>query len=295
MRRIVALEEPLLNPGYLFLVVHIFGSVSFGHIMKWSLRRNASLVAVGSVNYVVASIGSFIVALLLVSPSLGTSGYLAALLGGLSYVVSFYFYYQAIRLTGVSISTSVIRLAVVPAIVASILLWGEHPVPHQVVGILLILVALPLLSRQPSDKSANIAGPVWGWLLALFVTTSGGSIAAKLFQETGDPSSKPLLLGFWFGIAALVAILALARQRLRPTRDDLPLGVLLGAVNVAANTALLAALDHLPAAIVFPAASGGGVMLVAVTSALLWGERLSRPALIGVVIALPALVLVNLP
>lgn len=284
-----------MNPGYLFLALHIAGSVSFGHIMKWALRRNCSLVAVGAVNYVVASVSGFVVALVVLSPSLDTTGYLAALLGGLSYVVSYYFYYQSIRLTGVSISSSVIRLAVLPAIVFSILLWGERPVAHQVVGILLILVALPLLSRQPSDKSVNLAGPVWGWLLALFATTAGGSVAAKLFTVTGNPLSKPLLLGVWFGIAAVVALLALRRQRLRPTRDDLPLGVLLGVVNVGGNIAMLAALDYLPAAIVFPAASGGGVLLVVVTSALLWGERLSRPALLGVAISLPALILINLP
>ena len=284
-----------MNPGYLFLALHVAGSVSFGHIMKWALRRNCSLVAVGAINYLVASLGGFLVALLVLSPSLDGTGYFAALLGGLSYVVSFYFYYQSIRLTGVSISTSVIRLAVLPAIVFSIFLWGERPLPHQVAGIGLILVALPLLSRQPSDKSVNLAGPVWGWLLALFLTTSGGSVAAKLFTVAGNPLSKPLLLGVWFGIAAVVALVALRRQRLRPTRDDLPLGILLGVVNIGGNFAMLAALDYLPAAIVFPAASGGGVLLVAVTSALLWGERLSRPALLGIAVSLPALVLVNLP
>lgn len=284
-----------MNPGYLFLALHIVGSVSFGHVMKWALRRNCSLVAVGAVNYVVASTTAFLFALLGRSPSLETAGYLAALLGGLSYVVSYYFYYQSIRLTGVSISTSVIRLAVLPAIAASILFWGERPLAHQVVGIALVIVALPLLSRQPSDKSVNLGGPVWGWLLALFATTSGGSVAAKLFTVTGDPAAKPLLLGFWFGAAAIVALLALRRQRLSPTRDDIPLGILLGLVNIGGNIAMLAALDYLPAAIVFPAASGGGVLLVAVTSAMLWRERLSRTALLGIAVSLPALVLVNLP
>jgi DME family drug/metabolite transporter len=294
MGRVPIAEVGPLNPGYLYLALHIAGSVSFGHIMKWALRRNCSLVAVGAINYVVACLGSCLVALVGRSPGLDATGYLAALLGGLSYVVSFYFYYQAIRLTGVSISTSVIRLAVLPAIVASILFWGERPVAHQVVGIVLILVALPLLSRQPSDKSVQLAGPVWGWLLALFATTSGGSVAAKLFQVTGDPLAKPLLLGVWFGAAAVVALLAIWQQRLRPTRDDVPLGVLLGLVNVGGNISMLAALDHLPAAILFPAASGSGVRLVALTSALLWRERLSRPALLGIAVSLPALVLVSL-
>ena len=284
-----------LNPGYLYLALHVAGSVSFGHVMKWALRRNCSLVAVGAANYVVAASLSLLLALVGHGAGLTFRGMAAGILGGLSYVVSYYFYYQSIRLTGVSISTAVIRLSVLPAVAASIAVWGERPGTHQVAGILLVLAALPLLSQQPGDKAANLAGPVWGWLLALFATTSGGSLAAKLFQEGGTPLAKPFLLAVWFGTAAVVALAALRAQRLRPSRHDLPLGLLLGSVNVVGNFALLAALEHLPGAIVFPVASAGGVMLVVVTSAALWGERLSRLALAGVALAVPALALMNLP
>lgn len=284
-----------MSAGYLYLAIHIAGSVAFGHVMKWALRRNCGLVAVGAVNYVVASSLSLVLALAIRSAGLTGLGVATGVVGGLSYVVSYYFYYQSIRLTGVSVSTAVVRLSVLPAVVASIALWGERPAEHQVVGVLLVLVALPLLSRQPGDKAVQLAGPVWGWLTLLFVTTSGGPVAAKVFQESGAPLAKPYLLAVWFGMAAVVALATLRLQRLRPTRDDLPLGALLGAVNVVGNFAMLAALDHLPGAIVFPASSAGGVLLVVVTSAALWRERLSRLAFLGVLVAVPSLVLMNLP
>lgn len=284
-----------MSAGYLYLAIHIAGSVAFGHVMKWALRRNCGLVAVGAVNYVVASSLSLVLALAIRSAGLTGLGVATGVVGGLSYVVSYYFYYQSIRLTGVSVSTAVVRLSVLPAVVASIALWGERPAEHQVVGVLLVLVALPLLSRQPGDKAVQLAGPVWGWLMLLFVTTSGGPVAAKVFQESGAPLAKPYLLAVWFGMAAVVALATLRLQRLRPTRDDLPLGALLGAVNVVGNFAMLAALDHLPGAIVFPASSAGGVLLVVVTSAALWRERLSRLAFLGVLVAVPSLVLMNLP
>lgn len=284
-----------MNPGYLFLALHIVAAVSFGHVMKWAMRRGCELVAVGGVNYVFASATCLTVALIAASPPLTLDGWGAGLLGGLSYVVSYFFFYQAIRLTGVGVSSAVNRLSVLPAVVASIFIWGERPAAHQVVGIILVLVALPLLSQQPGDKTARLAGPVWGWLLALFLTTSGGAIAAKLSQEVGNPLAKPLLLGVWFAAAAIVAIAALVIQHRRPTRDDIRLGVILGFVNVVGNFSLLTALDTLPGAVVFPAASAGGVLVVVVSSWLLWGERLGRPALAGSLVAIPALVLMNLP
>lgn len=283
-----------MSSGYLFILAQIACSVSFGHIMKWALRRKCSLSAVGAVNYVAASALCLGIGLAGGSAGLTSAGFAVGALGGAAYVVSYFFYAEAIRRTGVSVSSSVNRLAVVPAIVGSIFIWSETVVAHQAIGILLILVALPLLSRQPGGKAARAGGSDWLVLLGLFLTTSGGPLAAKLAQEDGRPEAKPFLLAVWFGVAAAIALGTLAGQRLRPTRADLPLGILLGAANVGGNFALLAALERLPGAIVFPGTSAGGLLCVVVTGALLWGERLSRPALVGVALAVPALALVNL-
>jgi len=290
-----ALMEEVLTVGYLYLIVHIAGTVSFGHIMKWALRRRCELAAVGAVNYAVASSMSLLFALILGSAGLSVSAIATGILGGLSYVVSFFFYAQAMRLTGVSISTAVVRLSMLPAVLASVLIWGERPGLIQVVGMVLVFASLPLLSQQPGDKTVPLRGEVWHWLLAVFVTTSGGYLAARLFQEVGSPAAKPLLLSVWFGVSALVGAFYLRVQRLAPRPADLPLGIVLGAANVIGNFALLAALESLPGAIVFPVSTAGGLVLTILTSAALWREKLSRPALAGVLMAVPALVLMNLP
>ncbi len=109
-----------MDLGYLYLAGHVAGSVCFGHVMKWALRRNCALTAVGAVNYVVASAASFLIARAGPPAGLAPLGVGAGIVGGLSYVVSFYFYYQAIKLTGVSVSSATNRLSVLPAVVASI-------------------------------------------------------------------------------------------------------------------------------------------------------------------------------
>jgi drug/metabolite transporter (DMT)-like permease len=285
-----------LNPGYPLLILSVVVSVSFGHVMKWGQRRKCDLVAIGAVNYVVATVVSSAIALTQSSEALTPGSWIAAIIGGTSYVVSYFFYSRCIRLAGVSISTTVVRLSVLPAVLASVLLWNERPGTVQTAGILLVLVAMPLLSRQSTTSPAgDESGPVWIWLIPLFLTTAGGSVAMRLFQEVGTPGSRPLLLAVWFGVASVIALAVLRRQGLGATRDDWRLGALLGTINVVGNTALLISLHYLPGSIVFPASSGGGVMLAVLSAWLLWGERLSRPALAGVAIAVPALVLMNLP
>ncbi|MBI2940398.1 MAG: EamA family transporter [Chloroflexi bacterium] len=282
-----------MSEGVLFLALHVCGTVSFGHIVKWALRRGHSLTAVGAVNYTVAALFSGLAATASGTTGLVPGVAIVAAIGGLSYIVSYFIYVQTIRLVGVSISMTTVRLSVLPAIAGSVLLWREALSPAQAVGVALCLLSLPLLSFQPGDKSARLGGPVWLWLLALFAVTSGGPLAARIFQQIGAPEAKTALLACWFGVSAAGAVLVLCRQRLGARRADFPIGLLLGGVNVVGNYGLLAALERLPGAIVFPVSSAGGVLLVTVTSGLLWGERLGRPAAAGVLLSTLALALVN--
>ena len=80
---------------------------------------------------------------------------------------------------------------------------------------------------------------------------------------------------------------------MRPGWRDYPPGLVLGALNVLINLFLLGALEQLPGAIVFPVSSAGGVLLVTVSSAFLWRERLGRAALSGVAVSIVALILIN--
>ncbi len=156
-----------MNPGYALLLVHVTGSVSFGHIMKFGIGRRCGLVAIGAVNYIVAAALCGLLAIVLRSDPLTPGAFLAAVIGGASYVISYFFYSRSIRLTGVSVSTTVVRLSVLPAVLASVVLWGERPSVIQTAGILLVVLALPLLSQQGRVDGVARAGPVWGWLLGL--------------------------------------------------------------------------------------------------------------------------------
>ena len=283
-----------MTAGYLFVLTQIACSVAFGHVMKWAQHRKCRLAAVGAVNYAVACALCLVWALVGGSAGLSPAGVAAGLLGGTAFVVTFFIYNQAILLTGISVASSVLRLGIVPAVVASVLVWSEALAAHQAIGIGLIVAALPLLGYRSGGRAKGDGRAAGAILLLLFLTTAAGPLAAKLAAEDNRPESRPLLLALWFGIATIISLGPLVARRLKPTRADIPLGVLLGAINVGGNFALIAALEVLPGAVVLPATSAGGLVCVVVTGALIWKERLSRHALVGAALAIPALVLVNL-
>jgi len=71
-------------------------------------------------------------------------------------------------------------------------------------------------------------------------------------------------------------------------------GVPLGVINFGTSFMIIAALDSLPGAIVFPVTAALGLVLTTGGAAWLWREIPGRLGRVGLVIALAAVVLINL-
>jgi len=274
------------------LVLSIVFSVSFGHIMKWSQQRKANTLWVGAANYIAASLTCAGIAMVVLRPTSAipftiTTG----LLGGVCYLVSLLYYFTVVTRLGVGLATSAIRLSVALPVAVALLVWHEPLHIAQAIGLVLVMVALPLLSRGQSTSSKSEGGMLVGVLVPLFVITGLGQLAARIFSSGAPESNTFLYLACLFGGAAISALVILARYRMTPGRQDLLLGLLLGAVNLGSNVCLLTALRELPSAVVFTVSSSAGVVVAAVTGVLFWKERLARPATAGVALAAVAVVL----
>ena len=285
-----------MNIGYLFLALNVLASVGFGHIIKWSQRGGANLVMIGAVNYGVGALLTGAIAIVFGSGGLTPPTVGFATIAGLSYGISYLVYLRALRLFGVGITTTAARLTVMPAVAASILYWGEQPSVARLAGIVIASLALPLLTLRvrPTDIGRAGSGSGWLWLTSMFLIISVTPLVAKAFQESGLSGAQPVFVAVWFTIACLVGSVVGLYQRLRPTRDDLVIGSILGLANGGGTLAMMFALSWLPASVLFPIATAGAVVVAVVSGAWVWGEKLSRPAWAGVFLATVSLLLVNL-
>ena len=275
------------------LALSILFSVGFGHVMKWAQQRHANALWVGAWNYLSAA--AVCGALTLLTPPTRDIPFTVAvgLSGGVCYLVSLLYYFTAVSRLGVGLATAAIRVAVAVPVAMAIVLWREPLQGAQAAGLVMVALALPLLSRGRAGVKAGPALASLALVGPLFVITGLGQLAARVYSGGAPQSDTFLYLTALFAGAALSALVALAVRPARLRRQDVALGLLLGGVNVASNLGLLIALRMLPSAVVFAVSSSAGVVLAAVSGLLVWGERLSRQATGGVVLATAAVVLLT--
>jgi drug/metabolite transporter (DMT)-like permease len=213
---------------------------------------------------------------------------------GTLYVGIYFLLDTALHRCGVAISMAVGRMSVLIPTLASVLIWRERPNAAQVAGIALAVVALPLLSAARPDPLRQTRGGRWSWVLLpiYFVLNGAGGLLFKTSSVIA-PSARVEYVAALFCAAAVASLtVALRRQGIGSAREA-GVGVLLGAANLVPNLAMYAALAYVPGMIAFPVSACGTLLLTTGAAWVIWRERYSARALVGLALALAALVLIN--
>jgi drug/metabolite transporter (DMT)-like permease len=179
--------------------------------------------------------------------------------------------------------------AVIPVAVG--LISGERPAALQVPGIALAIAGVALASRELPEEGG---GPrvAAGAGLALLSAVGFGSFFVAM-----DAASEPdLFWAIFFNRATSLTALALAvlvvRPRLVLGRDDLPVLLLIGALDISANALFAAASTEGLVSLVAVLASLYPVVTV-LLARLVLGERVRRVLQVGVVAVLAGVALIS--
>ena len=202
-------------------------------------------------------------------------------------------FYRALAIGTISIVAPVAATGVaVPVLVG--LAGGENPAAAQIIGILAAAGGVILASREQGDPTRRQAGANRRALgLALIAAAGFGTFMVGLRS-----TARADLL--WSLIAARACVLPLAclavtlaaRRRIvsRPSRGDLPLLLLSGALDLSANGLYAAATRHGLLSVVAVASSLYPVITV-MLARLLLQERVRRVQGAGIIAALTGVVL----
>ena len=296
-----------------FLVAHILFVVGFALALRRAQTRGYDFFLMTGTNYATGLVIGVAWLAVAGAASVDLATVLLGIVQGARFSLAVVAIYLLLVRTGVGITFVLLRMAVIVPTVASIVWFGERPDLPTLLGIGLMLAALPLLTRGGRSDDARLR-VWWYWpvVVGTLTVTGAGLIAAKAFVEIAPIENLPLYAMTTFAAATTVALATFAvRRRIQPTlrptvdqpaapgfgrgffREPLALGVVTGGVNMGQLVLILLALREVPGTVVFPAQSAGSALLTILAGYVLWHERHTRGTLAGAGLAAAGLVLVS--
>lgn len=274
-------------------MVAILGGL--GAALSWAIAtlassRSSRMIGPMSVLGWVMAVGlvAAIVPALLASPvELGLPEIVGLIVVGLSHNVGLLLAYAALSIGRVSIVAPIVATEGALAAVISIMLGEALAIATAVLlGAIAVGVVLAAAERSMDSRTGHAIDPAVTRRAALFaiaaaVTFSIGLVLAGRLGADGIPPAWVMVVSRTLGVLLIVLPLIVTR-RFRLTRNALPLVVLAGILEVFGGAIyIVAASEGVAVAAVL---SSQFAAIAAVGGFLLFGERLQRLQLVGVVV-----------
>lgn len=211
-------------------------------------------------------------------------------INGILYLAGFVLLQRNIRVNGVVLSATFIKLGLLVSMAVSVVFFGERPELWQWAGFALAVSAIVLMNYRPGEgKAGNMAG-----LILLLLAGGGGDAMSKIFEELGNPafSDHFLLLTFLMALGLCLILFGISKESAGIW--EVLFGLLVGIPNFFSAKFLLGALKDIAAVIVYPVYSVATILAVTVTGVLVFRERLERKQWLALGMILVALVLLNI-
>jgi drug/metabolite transporter (DMT)-like permease len=278
----------------LYLLLSILCSVAIAHIFKWVEQKMFPIFPIFAINYAIATLGAGISSTP-VHKSLTVGAGSLGIAVGVLFIASFLVFMVAVTKLGVTIPVSLMRLSAVLPTLGSILIFKEHPDWQQIVGLILAFSILPLSQRQPITKSTlrTMIHEGLYWSLFLFIIFGVTDFSLKIQIEIFPLANASAFLTIVFATSFMIAISMCIVQRQPMRLQYFGTGAWLGIFNLLSTLFFIKALGVLPGLLVYPFNGIGIILLSALTSMIIWRERLKMRQWVFILLAAVALILIR--
>ncbi len=281
-----------------YLILCIFSSSVILLLFKYIERKGVDAFQTIVVNYLVACVlGVFI--------SIGSNYKLSsfdisslpyALFIGFLFIIVFFQIAQSTKHAGVSTTTVATKMSVVIPVVFSILRYNETLNYVKIAGIGVALIALFLTVHKKSKS--KLSRKAWLYPVIIFFGTGIVDTSIKFSQSEHIPPGglgtfNTVVFGTSFLIGAAIFLISWKNQIIKFKPSVLIYGSLLGFANFGSLFFLISALNKsgLNSSIVFPLNHIGVVVVSVISAILIFKEKVSYTNLLGVIIAIFAVIL----
>ncbi len=289
-----------------FLLLAIAALVGLMMTLKLIAIRGVSSSRAIIINYLIATIVGIVRVL-----SDGTTATLPppammviAVVVGVVFFVSMHLNALSAARAGLALTTIATRAALVIPIILSALLLGEDQSPIALIGVVIVVLGFVLIFYEPRKESigspTTTTRATLGILfpLAVFLMAGLSSFSLKLTQHLYDSSAayplfEPMLFGAAMVVATLYTLCKSGFQGLKFDRKSIIYGASLGICNFLTTYCSLQGLRTLPTTTFYPIYYASAVVITTVLGATFFGEKLSSRKIVGIAVALGAIVVIS--
>lgn len=221
--------------------------------------------------------------LLLLAVGIGFIFYISLLLDARSSAVA-----------GLALTTVATRAAMVIPIALSALFLGEQMSAQSVALVVIVVGAMVMIFYEKrGDRQTNLLLPFMVFLMAGTATFSL-KLSQHLYGATeAYPFVEPLLFGAALLFATGDTLRKEGKKALRFDKKTIVAGVALGTFNFLTTFFTLQGLRYLPTTTFYPIYYGTAVVVTTVLGAVLFGEKISPRKLLGIGVALGAIIIIS--
>jgi drug/metabolite transporter (DMT)-like permease len=185
----------------------------------------------------------------------------------------------------------IIRLNMVVVVLFGVLFLHDPVSLHQALGILLAIGVIAILTRDVEEEKGSV-GSVRKGLFLVFVSLISGSVASISSKFAAVYSNKLgfMALSYFLGALFSGALIRKSEKDRSPgkRKNAIVIGLLMGVINFAGFYTFLAALSVGPLSIVV-SITGLHFVIAVLLSVIIYKEKLSRPRLLGMALAVASI------
>ena len=296
--------------GYLFLFIAIF----FGAIKGYSGKKSSSAITsideslvVSAARMLICIVVGFVIVLVGGdAPTMlsdGNTVWISAL-SGFSNAIFIATWLAAVMSGAFMMVESFALLGVVVPITLCRILFSEQISLQQIVGILILVVAVYIMCTYNASIKGKIEPKAYVLLALCSVCCGAADFSQKLFVKTVEGGSVAVFNFYTYLFAAITLFVAYFIIVLINRNKDVPMRSVIRPIwhHVAFMAVCLflysyfktLAAGYLDAALLYPISQGVGVMLSLLLAHFFFDERINKKCILGMSLAFVAMLLINL-
>lgn len=286
--------------GMIYLILHVIAATLFGLCYKIAERKNdCNTHSVHLAMYITSMGISIPIALfyegLVLDPRLIGLG----IAGGVCLLVAMRTFFAAMTQGGLAIGWTMVQMAVVVPISASIWIWGERPGVYQITGMFLMVPCLMLFS----DLRLQVSGDRRRWSILVAVTSvatglclvTNKAVAQLNIESVGHGAGITFNFMSWmFIVGSILLAFVGGFKRLHLRSTETTIGAGMGILSPLATWLGIMALGVLPGIVYFPVKSVGCILLAAILAVAVMKEKLTPYNVAGIILGAVCALLVNI-